>query len=67
MVLCLGRIQNSDRSSGSDLVRVPDVTLPGSPGIAIYQDHYGGHYRKKIASHVMMLWKYKVLNEDDAL
>jgi hypothetical protein len=48
-------------------VRVPDVTLPGSPGIAIYQDHYGGHYRKKIASHVMMLWKYKVLNEDDAL
>jgi hypothetical protein len=24
-----------------------DVTLPGSPGIAVYQDHYGSHYRKK--------------------
>jgi hypothetical protein len=24
-----------------------DTTLPGSLGIAIYQNHYGGHYRKE--------------------
>jgi hypothetical protein len=24
-----------------------DTTLPGSFGIAVYQDHYGGHYKKE--------------------
>jgi hypothetical protein len=24
-----------------------NVTLPGSPCIVVYQDHYGGHYRKE--------------------
>jgi hypothetical protein len=47
VVLCLGWIQNPDRSSGSSLRFMSDVTLPGSPGIAVYQDHYGSHYRKK--------------------
>jgi hypothetical protein len=40
-------VQNPDRSGGSNLGRVSDVTLLGSLGIAVYQDHYGGHYRKK--------------------
>jgi hypothetical protein len=26
---------------------ISDVTLPGSPDTAVYQDHYGGHYKKK--------------------
>jgi hypothetical protein len=47
MVLCSGRIQNPDRSGGSSSGSVSDVTLPDSLGIAVYQDHYGGHYRKK--------------------
>jgi hypothetical protein len=38
---------NPDRNSGSNLGSVSDVTLPGSPGIVVYQDHYGDHYRKK--------------------
>jgi hypothetical protein len=47
MILCLGPIQDPDRSGGSNLGSVSDVTLPDSPGIAVYQDHYGSHYRKK--------------------
>jgi hypothetical protein len=47
MFLYLGQIQNPDRSGRSSAGSVSDVTLPGSPGIAFYQDHYGGHYRKK--------------------
>jgi hypothetical protein len=47
VVLYLGCIQNTDRSGGSNLGNVSDVKLPGSPGIVIYQDHYGGYYRKK--------------------
>jgi hypothetical protein len=46
MVLCLGWIENPDRgnepSPGSML-----TALPGSHGTAVYQDYYGGHYRKK--------------------
>jgi hypothetical protein len=30
------------------------------PWYCVYQDHYG-------ATHVMMLWKYKSLNQDDSL
>jgi hypothetical protein len=33
----------------------------------VSQDHFGGHYRKEMAAHVMMLWKYKPLNQDDDL
>jgi hypothetical protein len=47
VVLCPGWIPNPDRSGGSSLGSVSDVTLPASPGIAVYQDHFGGHYRKK--------------------
>jgi hypothetical protein len=24
-----------------------DITLPGPPGTGVYQDHYGGHCKKK--------------------
>jgi hypothetical protein len=26
------------------ILGVSDVTLPGSPGIVVYQDHFGSHY-----------------------
>jgi hypothetical protein len=45
-------------------------TLPGPPGIVVYQDHYGGYYKTKtktMATHIMMLQKYKPLDQDDAL
>jgi hypothetical protein len=47
VVLCLGWIQNPNTSGGPNLGSVSDVTLPGSPGGAVYQDHYGGHNIKK--------------------
>jgi hypothetical protein len=47
VVLCLRWIQNSDRSDGFSSGSMFDVTLPGSPGIVVCQDHYGDHYRKK--------------------
>jgi hypothetical protein len=66
VVLCLVWIQNSDRSNGSNLGSVSDVTLPGSPGIAIWAITEAITERK-MASHVTMLWKYKRLDRDDAL
>jgi hypothetical protein len=61
MVLCLRWIQNPDRS----------MLNTALPSIAVYQDYYGGHYKKtknkKITAHVMMLWKYKPLDQDDTL
>jgi hypothetical protein len=44
-----------------------NITLPGSLSVVVYYNHYGGHYRKKTATHIMRLWKYKPLNQDDAL
>jgi hypothetical protein len=46
---------------GSCLWSVSDVTLSGSSGIGVYQDPT---IERKMASHVMMLWKYKPLNQD---
>jgi hypothetical protein len=43
LVLCLGQIEAPDRHCGSSLGYMFDTTLPGSLGIAAYQDHYGGH------------------------
>jgi hypothetical protein len=42
-----GRIQNHDRSSGSSPGSMSNATLTDSLDIVVYQDHYGGHYRKK--------------------
>jgi hypothetical protein len=67
MVLYLRQFQNPDRGNGLNPGNILNITMPGSPGIAVFQDHYGGHYIKKKATHVMMLWKYKPLNQDDAL
>jgi hypothetical protein len=65
-VLCLGQIQIPNRGHGSSLGSMFDDTLPDSLGISVYQDHYGGYYRKNTTTHIMMLWKYKPLNQDDA-
>jgi hypothetical protein len=57
MVLCLGQFQNPDRDNRPYPGNMLNITMPGSPGIVVFQDHYGGHYRKKkkTATHVMML------------
>jgi hypothetical protein len=37
---------------------MPDITLHNPPGTAVFQDHYGSHYKKKkktTAAHVMAL------------
>jgi hypothetical protein len=47
VVLCPGRIQNPYRIGGSSSDNVSDVTLLVSPGITVYEDHHGSHYRKK--------------------
>jgi hypothetical protein len=47
VVLCLGQIQNPDRSGESNFGSVFDVTLPGFPGVEVSQDHYGNHCIKK--------------------
>jgi hypothetical protein len=44
---------------------MPDTTLPKAPGTAVLQDYYGNHCRKTVA-HVMVLWKYKPLDPNDA-
>jgi hypothetical protein len=44
-----------------------NIAPSGSPGAMVYQDYYGDHYRKKNRLHVMMLWKYKPLDQRDAL
>jgi hypothetical protein len=72
MVLCLGWFQNPDKDIRPYPGHMLNITLPDSPGIAVFQDHYGGHCRKKqnknkTTTHVMMLRKYKPTNQDDAL
>jgi hypothetical protein len=67
MVLCLGWTQDPNRGNGSYLGSMFNITLPGSLSIVISQDHYGDHYPKEITTPVMMLWKYRPLNQDDAL
>jgi hypothetical protein len=47
MVLSLGQIQNPHRGDGPCPGSMLNITLPDSPGIAVYQDHYGGHNRKE--------------------
>jgi hypothetical protein len=63
MVLCLGRIQNPDRGNGPCPGRILNITLPGSPGIAV-RTIMKATIEIKTASHVMRLWKYKPLNQD---
>jgi hypothetical protein len=43
------------------------ISLSGSPDAMVYQNYYGDHYRKKMAAHAMVLWKYKPLDQSDAL
>jgi hypothetical protein len=57
--------QDLNRDSVSCLRCMPDTTLPKAPGTAVLQDCYGNHCRKTVA-HVMVLWKYKPLDPNDA-
>jgi hypothetical protein len=67
MVLCPGGIQNSERSGGSNPGSVSDVTLPGSPELWSIRTTTEATIERKMSAHIMMLWKYKPLNQDDAL
>jgi hypothetical protein len=64
---CLRWIQNSDRGNGPNPRSMVNTALPGPPGTVLYQDYYGAHIERKTASHVMMLWKHKPLDHNDAL
>jgi hypothetical protein len=60
-------IQNADRGNGPNSRNMLNIALSGSPGATGYQDYYGGHYRKEKGCACMMLWKYKPLDQGDAL
>jgi hypothetical protein len=63
MVLYLRQIQNPDRGRGPCPGSMFNITLLGPPGIAVNQDHYNeATIERKMATHIMMLWKYKPLN-----
>jgi hypothetical protein len=47
MILCLGQFQNPDRENRPHPRHMLNITPPGSPSIVVFQDYYGGHYRKK--------------------
>jgi hypothetical protein len=42
---------------------MPDITLPNP----LLQDHMETTIERKTAAHVMTLWKYKPLDQDNAL
>jgi hypothetical protein len=42
-----GYIYHKKWNNGSYLRSIFDVTLPGPPGITIYQEYYGGCYKKQ--------------------
>jgi hypothetical protein len=44
---CLRWIQNFDRGNGPNPRSMVNTALPGPPGTVVYQDYYGGHYRKE--------------------
>jgi hypothetical protein len=44
-----------------------NITLPGPPGIVVYQDHYGGHYKKKNSPPCNDAIKIQPLDQVDAL
>jgi hypothetical protein len=45
---------------------LPGFALPGPP-VSSVSSIIKGMVERKTASHVMMLWKNKLLNQDDAL
>jgi hypothetical protein len=55
VVFCLRWIQNSDGDNGPNPRSMLNTALPGSPGAAAYQNYYKGCYKRKMATHVMML------------
>jgi hypothetical protein len=51
-------IQNFDRGNGPSLRSMLNTSLPGPPVLR----SVGTIIERKMASHIMMLWKYKRLN-----
>jgi hypothetical protein len=62
----LGGFKTLIGSNGPNRRSMLNIALSGSPDATVYQYYYGGHY-KKMATHKMMLWKYKPLDQGDAL
>jgi hypothetical protein len=46
---------------------LPGFALPGPLDCKVCLQPHWGHNWKKNGPHVMKLWKYKPLNQDDAL
>jgi hypothetical protein len=67
MVLCLGWIQDPDRGSDSCLGSMFDVTLLVPLVLQSIRTIMEAAIERKTAAHVIMLWKYRPLNQDDAL
>jgi hypothetical protein len=55
VVFCLRWIQNPDRGNGPNSKNMLNIALPVSPGAVVYQNYYKGHYKRKTATHVIML------------
>jgi hypothetical protein len=64
---CLRWIQKSDRGNGPNPRSMLNIAPSGSPGVMVYKTIMETIIERKTASHVMMLWKYKPLDQDDAL
>jgi hypothetical protein len=58
-------IQNPPKCYAFDFRRLPGFALPGPHDCNC--DPIEATVERETASHVMMLWKYKPLNQDDAL
>jgi hypothetical protein len=63
----LGRFQDLKRGNIPCIRSMPDIALPNPPGTVVLQDQMEASIERKIAAHGMMLWKYKLLDQDDAL
>jgi hypothetical protein len=63
----LGGIQNPHKCYAFDLRGLPGFALPGPPIVRSVSSLIEVTVQRKTASHVIMLWKYNPLNQDDAL
>jgi hypothetical protein len=67
MVFNFWEIQNPHKCYAFDFRGLPGFALPGPPILRTVSSVIKATDERKTVSHVMMLWKYKPLNQDDAL
>jgi hypothetical protein len=67
MVFCLRWIQNSDRGNKPNPRSIVNIALSGSLVLQSIRTIREAIIERKTAAHVMMLWKYKPLDQGDAL